>query len=122
MHGTCLTLGQAPRHSCHVLLPTRQTVVTTALQAEAMNHGSIGFELSVIGVADGVRVRIAEVGERCVASVRVGPQATTGLGATAREALVAALSPFGARTSTAVMAAPGMFGVSLQLLRAGMTG
>ncbi len=81
----------------------------------------IGFELRVIGLADSVRVRIAEAGERRVASVQVGSRTTTGLGSTAREALVAALSPFGARTSGAVMAAPDMFSASLRLLAAGIS-
>jgi hypothetical protein len=84
-------------------------------------NGGIGFELSVIGLADSVRVRIAEAGERRVASVQVGSRTTTGLGATAREALVAALSPFGARTSSAVMAAPDMFSASVRLLAAGIS-
>lgn len=82
----------------------------------------IAFELSVIGLTDAVRVRIGEAGERCVASVQVGSRTTTGLGPSAREALVAALSPFGCRTARAVMAAPGMFGASLKLVRAGMAG
>ena len=85
-----------------------------------MNGINIGFELSVIGLAEHVRGRIGEAGERCVASGQVGSRTTTGVGASAREALVAALSPFGARATTAVMAAPGMFGASAQLLAAGI--
>jgi len=85
-----------------------------------MNGTHVGFELSVIGLADSVCIRIGGAGERCVASVQVGARTTTGLGATAREALRAALSPFGAGTTTAVMAAPGMFGATGLLLQAGM--
>ncbi len=80
--------------------------------------GTVEFELHVGTVTDVVRVRIRDRGKRCVASVECGPARTSGLGATAREALVAALTPFGARTSTAVMAAPAMFGASVQLLAA----
>lgn len=76
----------------------------------------IGFELNVLGLVEPMRIRIGEAGERCVASVQVGGHTTTGLGASAREALAAALSPFGARTSTRVMAAPEMFGASVALL------
>jgi hypothetical protein len=44
------------------------------------------------------------------------------VGATAREALVAALAPFGPRTSTAVMAAPEMFAASALVLAAQVAG
>lgn len=74
------------------------------------------FELRVRGLADSVRIRIGEAGERCMASVQVGSDRTSGIGANAREALVAALSPFGARTCTTVMAAPDMFAASAQLM------
>lgn len=77
----------------------------------------VEFELRDSAVPWPVAVRIEDRGERCAAAVRCGSTATSALGATAREALQAALAPFGARTVTAVMAAPDMFGVSLQLLQ-----
>jgi hypothetical protein len=83
---------------------------------------SVQFELSVTGMPDSVRASVAEHGERWVASVRCRSASTTGVGATAREALVAALAPFGARTSTAVMAAPEMFAASALVLAAQAAG
>ena len=82
-----------------------------------MNRGHwVDFELSVTGIAEQMRVRVGHFEERAVASVAVGRITTNGIGATAREALVAALAPLGTRTTTAVMSAPAMFGVSAQLL------
>ena len=85
------------------------------------NHW-VEFELRDSAVPWPVTVRIEERGERCVASVQCGDSTTRGLGLTAREALVAALSPFGSRTVTALMAAPAMFGASLQLLERQVAG
>jgi hypothetical protein len=65
-----------------------------------------------------LRIRIREAVERATASVECGATRTSGIGATAREALVAALAPFGARTAGAVMAAPAMFAASATLLAA----
>jgi len=84
-----------------------------------MKNPIVDLELRVTGLADAVRVRVGEAGERCVASVQVGSQTTTGLGATARAALVAALAPFGMRQTAAVMAAPDMFAASARLLDTG---
>jgi hypothetical protein len=78
----------------------------------------IDFELSVTAVTPAVRIRIGDYGDRWVASVQCGTSRTSALGANAREALAAALAPLGARARTEVMAAPGMFGVSAQLLEA----
>jgi hypothetical protein len=87
-----------------------------------MQNPIVDLELRITGLADAVRVRVGGAGERCVASVQVGSEVTTGLGATARAALVAALAPFGARRTAAVMAAPAMFSASAQLLDAGRAG
>lgn len=81
-----------------------------------MKNPIVDLELRITGLADAVRVQVGNAGERCVASVQVGPQKTTGLGATARAALVAALAPFGVRRTAAVMAAPDMFAASARLL------
>lgn len=82
-----------------------------------MKNGQwLDLELSVTGLAERVQVRIGSFGERCTASVELGRISSDGIGATAREALVAALSPLGGRTTAAVMAAPAMFGASAQLL------
>lgn len=79
---------------------------------------TVEFELHVGMTAAPFRIRVREAGPRSTASVACGEMATTGIGATAREALVAALAPFGARLSTAVMAAPAMFAASAQVLAA----
>ena len=85
-----------------------------------MNNGHwVDFELSVTGLSQSVQIRIGSFAERCTASVELGAVRTTGIGATAREALVAALSPLGNRMTIAVMAAPAMFGASAQLLAVG---
>jgi len=70
-----------------------------------------------VGMADApFRIRVREAGERSTASVACGSARTSGIGATAREALVAALAPFGSRTAGAVMADPAMFAASATLL------
>lgn len=84
-----------------------------------MNSGHwLDLELSITGAGQVVRVRIGSFGERSVASVELGLTKTNGIGASAREALVAALAPLGNRMTTAVMAAPAMFGASAQLIAA----
>ena len=79
---------------------------------------SIEFELSVTALRDALRIRIGEFGERAVAWVECGAITSRGLGATAREALVASLAPLGPRATTAVLSAPAMFAASAQLLAA----
>jgi hypothetical protein len=83
-----------------------------------MNAPIVEFELRIATAGHPVRIRIREFEARAAAFVDCGSASTSGLGGTAREALVAALAPFGARTSTAVMAAPEMFGASAQVLAA----
>lgn len=85
-----------------------------------MNTGpaTVEFELHVSMTAAPFRIRVREAGPRSTASVACGAMATTGIGGTAREALVAALAPFGTRLTTAVMAAPAMFGASAEVLAA----
>ena len=85
-----------------------------------MNRGHwVDLELTVTGLAEALRVRIGHFDERAVAQVSLGCVSSNGIGATAREALVAALAPMGQRMTTTVMAAPAMFGASAQLLAAG---
>ena len=79
---------------------------------------SVEFAVEVATLAGPMQVRIAELGERSVVSVSWRATSSSGLGATAREALVAALAPFGRRTATAVMAAPAMFAASAAVLAA----
>lgn len=82
-----------------------------------MNTGAwVELELHVGMAAAPFRIRVREAGERSTASVACGSTSTSGIGATAREALVAALAPFGSRTTGAVMAAPAMFAASAALL------
>jgi ABC-type proline/glycine betaine transport system permease subunit len=81
-------------------------------------RSSVEFAVEVATLAGPMQVRIDELGERSVASVAWGATSSSGLGATAREALVAALAPFGQRTLSAVMAAPVMFAASAAVLAA----
>lgn len=81
-----------------------------------MNAPLVEFELQVATAGHPVRIRIREFEARAAAVVECGQNSTSGLGRTAREALVAALAPFGTRTSTAVMAAPEMFAASAEIL------
>jgi hypothetical protein len=83
------------------------------------SHRQVEFELGFTALPHPVRVRVAEAGERWVASVRCGQTASNGLAADARGALAAALAPFGARMSAMVLAAPATFGASAELLTAG---
>jgi hypothetical protein len=81
-----------------------------------MNGAVVEFAVELIGQAQPVRVRVSERGERAIARVDCGDLTSDGLGASAREALVAALVPLGRRLATEVMAAPAMFAASAQLL------
>ncbi len=74
------------------------------------------FEVTVPAQPGAMLVRIGAFGERWVASVQCGGASMNGLGATAREALRAALAPMGAVMTTTVLAAPAMFGASAELL------
>lgn len=85
-----------------------------------MNRGHwVELDLTVTGIAERMHVRVGQFGERSTASVEVGRITSNGIGPNAREALVAALAPLGNRMTTAVMAAPAMFGASAELLAAG---
>jgi hypothetical protein len=76
------------------------------------------FEVAPSVLAVPATLRLADFDGRWAAVVRCGPNATNGVGATAREALLAALSPLGPRTTTAIMAEPIMFAASADLLAA----
>jgi hypothetical protein len=94
--------------------------VANALDAFLMeNRRQVEFELGFAALPHPVRVKVADAGERWVASVQCGRTSTNGLAADARGALAAALAPFGARMSAMVLAAPATFGASAELLTAG---
>jgi hypothetical protein len=85
-----------------------------------MDNGHwVDLELTVTGVNQPLQVRVGSFADRCVASVELGAIRTDGIGATAREALVAALAPLGSRMTTVVMAAPDMFRASAELIAVG---
>ncbi len=67
-------------------------------------------------IGHAVAVRLGDFEGRWAAMVRCGTATTRGLGATAREALMAALAPLGPRATAALMAEPAMFGASADLL------
>jgi hypothetical protein len=82
-----------------------------------MNTGRwFDFELGSTVIGLPVQVRLGDYEDRWAATVRCGSTASDGLGATAREALVAALAPLGPRATTMLMAQPVMFGASADLL------
>jgi len=61
-------------------------------------------------------MRLDPLGERWVARVDCEHERHHAIGATAREALSAALAPLGKQTAASVLADPAMFGASLALL------
>jgi len=69
------------------------------------------FELSPT-----VHLRLGDFENRWAAIVRSGSITTDGVGATARDALVAALAPLGPRATVTLMAQPVMFAASAELL------
>jgi hypothetical protein len=82
-----------------------------------MNTGRwLAFQLPPTALGHPVAVRLGDFDERWVATVRCGTATTSGLGASAREALLAALAPLGARATAALMAEPAMFAASADLL------
>jgi hypothetical protein len=88
---------------------------------ESIGHGShwVEFEVAPASLGYPVAVRLGDYQERWVAMVQSGSVSTNGLGASARDALLAALGPLGERAIAALMAEPIMFGASARLLAAG---
>ena len=78
----------------------------------------IRFELTGGGTADRVDVRLRSAGERWIANVEATGRREVAVGPTARQALNAALAPFGSATSAALASDPALIGASTQLLRA----
>jgi hypothetical protein len=76
------------------------------------------FELAPTTLGFPVSVRLGDFDARWRAVVECGSFSTDGLGATARDALLAALGPLGSRATAALMAEPAMFGASAALLAA----
>jgi hypothetical protein len=76
----------------------------------------VEFDLPPTAIGPQASVRLGDFDQRWVAVVRSGSGETHGIGSTSREALVAALAPFGRRATTAVMADPTMFAASAMLL------
>jgi hypothetical protein len=81
-----------------------------------MNESLVEFAVELLGLAQPVRIRVTERQRRAAAWVACGSLESNGIGATAREALAAALAPLGRRRAVEVMAAPAMFAASAQLL------
>jgi hypothetical protein len=74
------------------------------------------FDLSPTVLGIPVHLRLGDYKDRWTATVRCGATTTDGLGASAREALVAALAPLGSHVTTLLMAQPVMFAASADLL------
>jgi hypothetical protein len=85
---------------------------------ESIGYGSrwVEFEVAPTSLGYPVAVRLGDYQERWVAVVQSGSVSTNGLGASARDALLAALAPLGERAIAALMAEPMMFGASASLL------
>ena len=74
------------------------------------------IDLSPTALGIAVHVRLGDFDDRWTASVNYGCATADGLGPTARDALVAALAPFGERATTTLMSQPAMFAASADLL------
>jgi hypothetical protein len=83
-----------------------------------MHEAFIDFAVELLGLPQPVRVRVSERPHRAAARVACGPLVSSGIGATSREALVAALAPLGQRHASEVMAAPELFAATAQLFAA----
>ena len=83
----------------------------------ASQNATVRFQLTAEGSLGPVDVCLRSAGERWVATVEAGDRREVGVGANPRQALNAALSPFGARVTAALSADPALFGASTQLLR-----
>jgi hypothetical protein len=64
-----------------------------------------------------VAIRLRELNGRWMAVADFGTEPEVGIGPTPRAALTASLSTLGARTAAALMADPGLLGLSLALRR-----
>ena len=78
----------------------------------------VEFELPAIAVGRPILVRLSDYEGRWAAIVRSGPSTSHGIGASARDAFVAALEPLGVRARAVLMADPVMFAASAELLSA----
>jgi hypothetical protein len=77
---------------------------------------SVDLELTPTALGHPISLSFLDFGARWMAIVESGSTRTHGLGASAREALQAALAPFGRRATAVLMADPAMFGASAELL------
>jgi hypothetical protein len=73
---------------------------------------TIQFRLSAPGVRYAVDVRLSDRGDRWLALADVDGRREVGIGATARSALTASLSPLGPSAAAALLADPSLFAVS----------
>lgn len=80
------------------------------------NSQAIEFQLELPSLGYTVSVRLRDFTDRWFAVADCGAVRHSGLGSTAREALVAALAPLGPRTTVTLMAEPAMFGASVNVL------
>jgi hypothetical protein len=78
----------------------------------------VEFELAPSTLGHPVSVRLSDLQARWLAVVQCGAMSTNGLGATAREALLAAFGPLGQRATAILMADPAMFAASASLVAA----
>ena len=80
-----------------------------------MDTGAVEFTLRPQGFAAPVHVRMRKRADRWAAEVR-SPSSAVGIGSSAREALIAALEPFGEVRLRSLMADLGLLGPSLVVL------
>jgi hypothetical protein len=77
---------------------------------------AVEFQLEPPSLGHAVSVRLRDFKDRWFAVAECRAVRHSGLGSTAREALVAALAPLGPKATAALMAEPAMFGASLKVL------
>jgi hypothetical protein len=82
------------------------------------NSQWVQFEVAPTSLGYPVWIRLRDFNARWMAVVDCHPTSSEGLGGSARDALMAALSPLGTRATAALMADTAMFGASVTLLGA----
>jgi hypothetical protein len=80
------------------------------------NSRAVEFQVEPPSLGYAVSVRLRDFRERWFAVAECRDVRHSGLGSTARDALVAALAPLGPKPTAALMADPAMFGASLKVL------
>ena len=76
----------------------------------------VAFELTAPSLGFAVSVVLGNMNDRWLATAQCHDNRHVAIGATAREALAAALAPLGSRTAAILLADPALFGASVGVL------